>query len=163
MPPQTRPSRPRPSAPSSTSKSAGGRNLKPGGGRTHSSPLAQLDTDLSSYSRTDPFSALNALRSLLSLLASRGGPCHLKLAPAEHTLALHLLSVVEPFVGLAPCSCPSRRVLVRQPTEVLDAIAFHVESRNDLLALARTCRRMHAVVMPHHAEYRVVPCACAER
>ncbi|KAI1785084.1 hypothetical protein LXA43DRAFT_1119298 [Ganoderma leucocontextum] len=150
MPPQPRPSRPRPSAPSSASKPAS--RSKPGGGRQH--PLAQLDTNPASYSRTDPFSALNALRSLLSLLPSRLGPCHLKLAPAEHALALHLLAVVEPFVGLAPCS--SRRVLARQPTEVLDAIAFHVEAQRDLLALALTCRRLHAVVVPRHAAHRLV-------
>ncbi|KAM5541883.1 hypothetical protein V8D89_004612 [Ganoderma adspersum] len=149
MPPQTRPSRPRPSAPS-TGRAASTR--KPGGGRQHTHP--QLDTNPSSYPRTDPFGALNALRSLLSLLPSRLGSCHLKLAPAEHALALHLLAVVEPFVGLAPCE--SRRVLVRQPTEVLDAIAFHVESARDLRALALTCRRLHAVVVPRHAEYRVV-------
>ena len=152
MPPQTRPSRPRPSAPSAASTGRAASTRKPGGGRQHTHP--QLDTNSSSYPRTDPFGALNALRSLLSLLPSRLGSCHLKLAPAEHTLALHLLAVVEPFVGLAPCE--SRRVLVRQPTEVLDAIAFHVESARDLRALALTCRRLHAVVVPRHAEYRVV-------
>ncbi|PIL26850.1 hypothetical protein GSI_11030 [Ganoderma sinense ZZ0214-1] len=150
MPPQTRPSRPRPSAPSSATKAASTR--RPGGGRQHAHP--QLDTNPSSYPRTDPFGALNALRSLLSLLPSRLGPCHLKLAPAEHTLALHLLTVVEPFVGLAPCA--SRRVLARQPTEVLDAIAFHIESPSDLGALALTCRRLHAVVVPRHTAYRVI-------
>ncbi|TBU28292.1 hypothetical protein BD311DRAFT_722777 [Dichomitus squalens] len=150
MAPQPRPSRPRPGA-SSTTKPAGG-----GRGGTGGRPRPQLPagTEPSSYPRTDPFGALNALRSLLSLLPSRLGACHLRLSPAEHTLALHLLTVVEPFVGLVPCE--SRRVLVRQPTEILDAVAFHVDSRRDLLALALSCRRLYDVVFPRHWEYRVV-------
>ena len=150
MAPQPRPPRPRPGT-SSTSKAASGGKGGPGG----RAPLQLASgTDPSAYPRTDPFGALNALRSLLSLLPSRLGACHLRLAPAEHALALHLLTVVEPFVGLAPCA--SRRVLVRQPTEILDAIAFHVDSRRDLLALALSCRRLYDVVFPRHWEYRVV-------
>ncbi|KAF8056571.1 hypothetical protein FPV67DRAFT_1566298 [Lyophyllum atratum] len=82
------------------------------------------------------------------------GGCQYKLTPDEHKLSLHLLSIVEPFVGLAP----SRRTITRQPTEVLDAIIFHVDSKRDLLSLALSCRRMHDVVCPRHLAYRVVRC-----
>ncbi|KAJ7277459.1 hypothetical protein C8J57DRAFT_1504295 [Mycena rebaudengoi] len=52
--------------------------------------------------------------------------------PEEHKLSLHLLSIVEPFVGLAPSS----RTITRQPTEILDSITYHVDSKRDLLSLA---------------------------
>ncbi|GLB39400.1 hypothetical protein LshimejAT787_0605620 [Lyophyllum shimeji] len=113
-----------------------------------------LDTNPSSYDRTDPFFAFNTLIKLLGSLPSRIGGCQYKLTPDEHKLSLHLLNIVEPFVGLAP----SRRTITRQPTEVLDAIIFHVDSRRDLLALALSCRRMHDVVCPRHLAYRVVRC-----
>ncbi|KAF5380196.1 hypothetical protein D9615_006233 [Tricholomella constricta] len=113
-----------------------------------------LDTNPSSYDRTDPFFAFNTLIKLLGSLPSRIGGCQYKLTPDEHKLSLHLLTIVEPFVGLAP----SRRTITRQPTEVLDAIIFHVDARRDLLALALSCRRMHDVVCPRHLAYRVVRC-----
>jgi len=113
-----------------------------------------LDTNPSSYDRTDPFFAFNTLIKLLGSLPSRIGGCQYKLTPDEHKLSLHLLNIVEPFVGLAP----SRRTITRQPTEVLDAIIFHVDSRRDLLSLALSCRRMHDVVCPRHLAYRVVRC-----
>ncbi|KAI0765465.1 hypothetical protein C8Q74DRAFT_1288555 [Fomes fomentarius] len=130
----------------------GGTKKCAGGGRN----AGGVDTDPASYDRTDPFTALNVLRKLLSILPSRMGGCAYKMSAEEHKLALHLLTVVEPFVGLAPCA--SRRVLARQPTEILDAIAAHVDARRDLLALALTCRRMHAIVFPRHYDYRVVKC-----
>ncbi|KAG6852551.1 hypothetical protein C0991_010993 [Blastosporella zonata] len=125
--------------------------------RTHlkNSKLIQaLDTNTDSYDRTDPFHAFNTLIKLLGSLPSRIGGCQYKLRPDEHKLSLHLLNIVEPFVGLAP----SRRTITRQPTEVLDSIIFHVESRRDLIALALSCHRMHDVVCPRHLEYRLVRC-----
>ncbi|KAI0747215.1 hypothetical protein C8Q80DRAFT_1271992 [Daedaleopsis nitida] len=118
--------------------------------------LHVVDTNITAYDRTDPFTALNVLRKLLSVLPSRLGGCAYKLSADEHKLALHLLGVVEPFVGLAPCA--SRRALARQPTEILDAIAGHVDARRDLLALALSCKRLHAVVFPRHYHYRVIRC-----
>lgn len=115
-----------------------------------------VDTNILSYDRTDPFNAINALRRLIGSLASRVGGCQYRLNPDEHKLSLHLLTIVEPFVGLSP----SRRTLTRQPTEILDAIVFHVDSKRDLLALALSCHRLHAVIFPRHYEYRVV-CAKA--
>ncbi|KIJ64613.1 hypothetical protein HYDPIDRAFT_90053 [Hydnomerulius pinastri MD-312] len=111
-----------------------------------------VDTNLLSYDRTDPFFAINALRKLLGSLVSRVGSCQYKLTTDEHKLSLHLLTIVEPFVGLSP----SRRTLTRQPTEILDAIAFHVDSKRDLLALALSCHRMHGVIFPRHYDYRVI-------
>lgn len=115
-----------------------------------------FDTDTLSYDRTDPFHAINTLRRLLASLASRIGGCQYKLTPDEHKLSLHLLTIVEPFVGLSP----SRRTLTRQPTEILDAIVFHVDSKRDLLSLALSCHRLHAVIFPRHYDYRVI-CAKA--
>ncbi|KAF9240208.1 hypothetical protein BU15DRAFT_74125 [Melanogaster broomeanus] len=117
---------------------------------------AVVDTNPQSYDRTDPFFAINALRKLLGSLASRIGGCQYKLTPDEHKLSIHLLSIVEPFVGLSP----SRRTLTRQPTEILDAIVFHVDSKRDLLALALSCQRMYGVIFPRHYDYRVI-CAKA--
>ncbi|KAG6916531.1 hypothetical protein DXG01_006472 [Tephrocybe rancida] len=116
--------------------------------------VQSLVTNTNSYDRTDPFHAFNTLIKLLGSLPSRIGGCQYKLTPDEHKLSLHLLNIVEPFVGLAP----SRRTITRQPTEVLDAIIFHVGSRRDLLALALSCHRMHDVVCPRHLEYRLVRC-----
>ncbi|KAF9456429.1 hypothetical protein BDZ94DRAFT_1177743 [Collybia nuda] len=113
-----------------------------------------LDTSISSYDRTDPFFAFNTLIKLLGSLPSRIGGCQFKLTPDEHKLSLHLLSIVEPFVGLAP----SRRTITRQPTEVLDSIIFHVDSKRDLLSLALSCQRMYDVVFPRHFQYRTIRC-----
>ncbi|KAF8550202.1 hypothetical protein OG21DRAFT_446875 [Imleria badia] len=115
-----------------------------------------VDTNTHSYDRTDPFHAINTLRKLIGSLASRIGGCQYRLTPDEHKLSLHLLTIVEPFVGLSQ----SRRTLTRQPTEILDAIVFHVDSKRDLLSLALSCHRLHAVIVPRHYDYRVV-CAKA--
>ncbi|KAH7925563.1 hypothetical protein BV22DRAFT_1088685 [Leucogyrophana mollusca] len=130
-------------------------NLK---GRSSSSKAPQarrsplVDTNIHSYDRTDPFFAINVLRKLLGSLPSRIGGCQYKLSPEEHKLSLHLLTIVEPFVGLAQ----SRRTLTRQPTEILDAISFHIDSKRDLLSLALSCQRLYGVIFPRHYEYRVI-------
>ena len=87
-PPHTR-TRAAPTAP--TGKGAGAPGRK--GGVLH-----PVDTDLGAYDRTDPFTALNVLRKLLSALPSRAGAggCAYRLRADEHALALHLLAVVEP-------------------------------------------------------------------
>lgn len=121
-------------------------------GRTRKS--FQVDTNISSYDRTDPFLAFNVLRKLLGALPARIGGCQYKLSPEEHRLSMHLLTIVEPFVGLAP----SRRTLMRQPNEILDSIVFHIDSKRDLLALALSCRRLHGVIFPRHYDYRVIRC-----
>jgi hypothetical protein len=116
--------------------------------------LQSLDTNVLSYDRTDPFLAFHVLRKLLGALPSRIGGCQYKLSPDEHKLSMHLLTIVEPFVGLAP----SRRTLTRQPNEILDSIVFHIDSKRDLLALALSCHRLHSVVCPRHYDYRVIRC-----
>jgi hypothetical protein len=115
-------------------------------------PLQSVSTDLGHYDRLDPFAAINALRKLLTLLPTKLGGCQYKMTPEEHKLSMHLLMIVEPFVG----PTPSRRDISRQPTEILDSIAFHVDSKRDLLSLALTCQRMHSVVFPRHFDYRVI-------
>lgn len=116
--------------------------------------LHAVDTNVLSYDRTDPFTALNVLRKLLSSLPSRICGCQYKLTHDEHKLSLHLLTIMEPFVGLSP----SRRTLMRQPTELLDTIVSHIDAKRDLLALALSCRRMHAIVFPRHYDYRAIRC-----
>lgn len=113
-----------------------------------------MDTNLDSYDRTDPFFAFNTLIKLLGILPSRMGGCRFKLTPDEHRLSLHLLTIVEPFVGLEP----SRRSITRQPTEVLDSIIFHLDSKRDLFSLSLSCRRMHDLIFPRHFQYRVIKC-----
>ncbi|KAJ7434036.1 hypothetical protein B0H11DRAFT_2164794 [Mycena galericulata] len=98
--------------------------------------------------------AFNVLLKILGSLPSRIGGCQFKLTPEEHKLSLHLLNIVEPFVGLAP----SRRTITRQPTEILDSIAFHVDSKRDLLSLTLSCQRMHDIVFPRHFHYRHIRC-----
>lgn len=115
-----------------------------------------IDTHLSSYDRTDPFSAINVLLKLLSSLPSRIGGCQFKLTSDEHKLSLHLLSIVEPFVSTTPD--PNKRTITRQPTEILDAISSHIEERRDLLSLGLSCKRLHGIVHPRHIQYRVIRC-----
>lgn len=115
-------------------------------------PLFSIDTNVSAYDRTDPFAALNVLRKLLASLPARLGGCQYKMSPEEHKLSMHLLTIVEPFLGLTQ----SRRTLNRQPIELLDEIVFHLDSKRDLLSLALSCKRMHGVIFPRHFEYRVV-------
>ncbi|KAJ7672070.1 hypothetical protein B0H17DRAFT_1084334 [Mycena rosella] len=120
----------------------------------HARAAQTVDTNLNSYDRTDPFMAFNVLLKILGSLPSRIGGCQFKLTPDEHKLSLHLLNIVEPFVGLAP----SRRTITRQPTEILDSIAFHVDAKRDLLSLALSCQRMHDIVFPRHFDYRHIRC-----
>lgn len=116
--------------------------------------LQSIDTNILSYDRTDPFLAFNVLRKLLGALPSRIGGCQYKLSPDEHKLSMHLLTIVEPFVGFSPSRC----TLTRQPNEILDSIAFHLDSKRDLLALALSCQRLYSVVCPRHYNYRVIRC-----
>lgn len=129
-------------------------SLRPGRGRQRKGVLA-VDTHLGTYDRTDPFRAFSVLAGLLGSLASRLGGCQYKLSPEEHKLSLHLLTIVEPYIGGAPSK---RTLITRQPTEILDAIVFHIDSKQDLLALASSCQRMHGVVIPRHLDYRVLRC-----
>ncbi|THU97149.1 hypothetical protein K435DRAFT_838748 [Dendrothele bispora CBS 962.96] len=112
-----------------------------------------ISTNLNTYDKKDPFQAFTTLFSLISTLTGRIGGAQFKLTPEEQKLAVHLLGIIEPFIG----STPSRRThLTRQPTEILDYIVSHVDSKHDLLNLALTCQRMHSVVIPRHFDYRVV-------
>jgi hypothetical protein len=124
-----------------------------GSGRSRKT-LLSVDIDRSSYDRTDPFFAFNALRKLLGALSTRVGGCQYRMSPEEHRLSMHLLTIVEPFIGLSPC----RRTLTRQPTEILDAIIFNIDSKSDLLALGLTCQRLYGVVFPRHYDYRLIRC-----
>ncbi|KAK0218589.1 hypothetical protein EDD85DRAFT_893785 [Armillaria nabsnona] len=129
-------------------------SLRPGRGRQRKGVLA-VDTHIGSYDRTDPFRAFSVLAGLLGSLASRLGGCQYKLSPEEHKLSLHLLTIVELYIGGAPSQ---RTLITRQPTEILDAIVFHIDSKQDLLALALSCQRMHGIVIPRHLDYRVLRC-----
>jgi hypothetical protein len=103
----------------------------------------------------DPFSAINSLRKLLNHTARS----RFKMTPEEHKLSLYLLTVIEPFVSASPMDSDEvRRTLTRQPNEILDMIAFHVDSRKDLLALGITCQRLYSVVFPRHLHYRNIEC-----
>ncbi|KAL5521723.1 hypothetical protein ACEPAF_2471 [Sanghuangporus sanghuang] len=117
-------------------------------------PFRPVATNIASYDRKDPFAAVDALRKLLTTLPTRSGTNQLKMTADEHRLSMHLLTIVEPFIG----SSPSPRGLTRQPTENLDEIAPYVDSKRDLLSLALSCKRMYGVIFPRHFEYRVIRC-----
>ena len=55
-------------------------------------------------------------------------------------------------------TAPSRRSFMRQPTEILDEIVSHIDSKRDLFALAISCKRMHSVIFPRHYDYRTIRC-----
>lgn len=116
------------------------------------SPTQKISTDLNSYDRTDPFTAMNALRKLLSSLPSNPGEHRYRMNQNEHKVVMHLLTIVEPFVG----PTVHDRKLTLLPTETLDNIASLVYSRSDLQSLAHTCRRMYDVVIRRHFDYRVI-------
>ena len=131
------------------------------------SQTTSINTNLSAHPRTNPTNALSVLLKLLTSLPSRIGGCQYKLTPAEHALSLHLISVIDPFVyhGLRALAPPQNQTstsyfvsLVNQPTEILDAIIFHIDSRRDLLNVALGCKRLHDIVFPRHFEYRVIRC-----
>ena len=126
-----------------------------------------VNTNLSAHPRTNPANALSVLLKLLTSLPSRIGGCQYKLTPAEHALSLHLVSVIDPFVyhGLRALIPPQNQAspsyivsLVNQPTEILDAIIFHIDSRKDLLNVALGCKRLRDIVFPRHFEYRIIRC-----
>lgn len=131
------------------------------------SQTTSINTNLSAHPRTNPTNALSVLLKLLTSLPSRIGGCQYKLTPAEHALSLHLVSVIDPFVyhGLRALAPPQNQTsasyfvsLVNLPTEILDAIIFHIDSRKDLLNVALGCKRLHDIVFPRHFEYRVIRC-----
>jgi hypothetical protein len=98
----------------------------------------------------DPFSAFQKLRSLLEDISPNSPKKQLSIA--EQRASLRLLDIIEPFLS----STPSQKNLISQPTEILDEIAFHVETESDLLAFALSCLRMYRVITPRHLEYRLV-------
>lgn len=129
-----------------------------------------VNTNLGAHSRTDPIGALNTLLRLVSSISTRIGGCQYKMTSSEHALSLHLLSIVEPYVyqgarALAAAANPSCKAsgtplvgLIYQPTEILDAIMSHIDSKRDLLQVGLCCKRLHDVVFPRHFDYRVVRC-----
>ncbi|KIM35840.1 hypothetical protein M413DRAFT_32197 [Hebeloma cylindrosporum] len=152
-------------------------------------PVSQtINTNVSVYPRTEPIKALNVLLKLLTSLPSRIGGCQYKLTQPEHALSLHLIGILDPFVyhGVRalvpnPVSAGAPHApsfgLVDQPTEIIDAILFHVDSRKDLfiskltiyfgkklivkllmLNIGLGCKRLYDVVFPRHFEYRVIRC-----
>ncbi|RDB26605.1 hypothetical protein Hypma_005568 [Hypsizygus marmoreus] len=44
------------------------------------------------------------------------------------------------------------------PVELLDQICLHVESPNDLLSVALTCKQLSRIAIPGHIEFRVLRC-----
>ncbi|PFH49521.1 hypothetical protein AMATHDRAFT_62975 [Amanita thiersii Skay4041] len=125
--------------------------------RTQTRRSVHIDTNLAIYDAADPFNALNVLLKLLGLLPSRAGSSQYKFSPDEHVLSIHLISIIESYVGVA-APPQKQRTLTRQPTEVLDTIAFNLDSKNDLLSLALTCKRMHDIIFPRHYHYRTIRC-----
>lgn len=136
-----------------------------------SSSTVSINTNPNAHPRTDPISALNVLLKLLTSLPSRIGGCQYKFTPAEHALSLHLMSILDPFIfqgarTLAPnitTSHPNGPTstglgLIQQPTEIIDAILFHVDSKKDLLNVGLGCKRLHDIVFPRHFDYRVIRC-----
>ncbi|KDR76706.1 hypothetical protein GALMADRAFT_453238 [Galerina marginata CBS 339.88] len=128
-----------------------------------------INTNLNAHLRTDPINALSVLLKLLTSLPSRIGGCQYKLTQPEHALCLHLVGVLDPFVyhgvrALAPSSTSGSgpnmppALLIQQPTEILDAILGHVDSKKDLLSVGLGCKRLWDVVFPRHWEYRVIRC-----
>ena len=113
------------------------------------SQTTSINTNLSAHPRTNPTNALSVLLKLLTSLPSRIGGCQYKLTPAEHALSLHLVGVIDPFVyhglrALAPLQNQTSgsyfASLVNLPTEILDAIIFHIDSRKHLLNVALGCK-----------------------
>lgn len=128
-----------------------------------------VNLDVNAHLRTDPTGAFNALLKLVSSLSTRIGGCKYKLTAPEHALSMHLLSIVEPFIyqgarSLSTAKNPSaaNRTIISgfafQPTEILDAIMYFVDSKRDLLAVGVCCKRLHDVVFPRHFDYRVIRC-----
>jgi hypothetical protein len=42
------------------------------------------------------------------------------------------------------------------PSEILEKIAFYVDSHDDLISLALTSRKLKEVVIPSHSDYRMI-------
>ena len=84
------------------SRTKGKWSVPPGPKGRPKKTLHSIDTSVQSYDRTDPFFAFNVLRKLLGALPSRIGGCQYKLTPEEHKISMHLLNIVEPFVGPLP-------------------------------------------------------------
>lgn len=133
----------------------------------HSIGVKGISTDLSAHPRTNPVAALSTLSKLLSSLSRRIGRCQYKLTPAEHVLSLHLVSVLDPFVfqgAKALSSVASAQAkstfpgIAFQPTEILDSIMAHLDSKRDLLSVALCCKHLYDVVFPRHFDYRVIRC-----
>jgi len=164
MPPSSSRFTPPPKTRPPTSLASRARPRKP-----QTSILSQtINTSVSAHPRTDPVGALNVLLKLFTSLPSRIGGCQYKLTQAEHALSLYLISILDPFVyhgarALVPkpvSSAPrtSPFGLVDQPTEIIDAILFHVDSRKDLLNIGLGCKRLYDIVFPRHYDYRVIRC-----
>lgn len=156
------------------SRTKGKWSVPPGPKGRPKKTLHSIDTNVQSYDRTDPFFAFNVLRKLLGALPSRIGGCQYKLTPEEHKISMHLLNIVEPFVGPLPmarvriCVWPTvltltlslshKRTITNQPNEILDSIVFHLDSKRDLMALGLSCHRLHSIVFPRHYDYRLIRC-----
>ncbi|KAH6913729.1 hypothetical protein BKA70DRAFT_1259312, partial [Coprinopsis sp. MPI-PUGE-AT-0042] len=128
-----------------------------------------VDLNLNAHSRTDPTGALSNLMKLVTSLATRIGGCQYKMTSSEHNLFLHLLSILEPFVYQGARSLSMVRNLSSsgrteisglsfQPTEILDTILSHLDSKRDLLHLGLCSKRLYDVIFPRHYDYRVVRC-----
>lgn len=110
--------------------------------------------DTNALDTKDPFTAMSLLRKLLNNTARTGH----KISSEDHKLSLRLLSIIEPFISLHPVDESQIATLTRQPNEILDMIAFHIDNRKDLLSLALTCQRLRDIVLPRHLEYRFIQC-----
>lgn len=56
----------------------------------------RVNTNVALYDRKDPYTAVDALRKLLTVLPTRVGSAQLKMTAEEHKLSMHLLSIIEP-------------------------------------------------------------------
>jgi len=168
--PSGRSSATRPKITGSSAKVRAGQNgASSGPGRLGASGKAN---SISAYPRTDPIKALGGLLKLLTSLPGRVGGSAFKLTHSEHELALHLVAVLDPYVyhgaralipaahvaGASSTSHPTDVSIVHLPTEVLDSILGHIETKTDLLNVGLVCRRLYDVIFPRHFDYRVIRC-----
>lgn len=76
------------------------------------------------------------------------------MSPEEHKLSMHLLMMVGPFVGSTPC--PGKDKASRLPVELLDEIAFFVDSKDHVMSFALTCQWIYTAIFSAHFNHRVV-------
>ena len=125
----------------------------PNRGWSASSSLSKVCVTTPEMKRNMTTKALCLSRKLISSLSPSVGGYKYKMSPKSINSCIFWL-IIELFVGLAP----SWRTITCQPTEILDSIAFHIDSKSALLSFAISCRRMYGIVFRRHFNYRIIRC-----